>query len=909
METPADVTDLNAPKYVPVSAEIPIDDDLIPDDRPDDWSPPPREGFWTREERWWSEIESWLSVIVVGALMIYTFAQLHPGHILANNTPAGGDLGAHVWGPAYLRDHIIPHGRLSGWAPDWYGGFPMYQFYMVIPALIVLLFDVILPYGIALKITAVLGLVTMPLVCWALGRLSGLRKPMPELLAVAGTWFIFDDTYKIYGGNIASTMAGEYSHSVSLSMSIVFFGLMIYAIRTGRLAWLAAIMAALAALSHGLVLFFVGIGGIVITLVYLPWERIWAAVTGRSVEVARFLVRPLIVLFTVGPVAVLLSAFWLVPFVARQRFMTDMFYERRPTGNTPDDKRPDSYWEMLYPQSRFWDRIMMLLVVIAVYQAFKHRRRPVIVLFFIGLIYFVWAPLHPQLLLWNARLLPFMYLMRYCLVFLGLLEVVRFIAKGFWGDRPVLEVAGRTRAMALSFTLLITAFTGAFQSFHLWDLPFGGQRYDGDKQQWFYNWPRWGLPRFEGSDKSKGYVSAWAEWNFKGYEGKAAYGEYYGVMTTMKELGATNGCGRALWENNNDQDKYGTPMAQMLLPFWTDGCIASMEGLFFEASGSTPYHFLMASALSERSSNPVRRLRYEDGNVTKGVEYLKAMGVRYYMAYKPSVIAKADQEPDLKRVAESGPWVVYEVTTGNDLVVALPTQPVVVPDAKSRDEWLEVGSSWFQHQSDWLAVPVDNGPAEWERVDLRVTSDHITDDRNLAVVFPENAINTVNLEPVKVTNVVAEDNSVSFEVDKVGVPVLVRVGYFPNWKVKGATGPYRAAPNFMVVVPTSNKVSLEYGSTGVDLASQAATLVGIGATLVMWRRRPERFGGDGVDPYNFADDNADVADAEIDDDDDVDVVTDASARAEEESGDDGWPASPPAPPYLPPPSPEPPPVR
>ena len=33
-------------------------------------------------------------------------------------------MGAHVWGPAYLRDHLLPNGRITGWAPDWYAGFP-----------------------------------------------------------------------------------------------------------------------------------------------------------------------------------------------------------------------------------------------------------------------------------------------------------------------------------------------------------------------------------------------------------------------------------------------------------------------------------------------------------------------------------------------------------------------------------------------------------------------------------------------------------------------------------------------------------------------------------------------------------------------------------------------------------------
>ena len=40
------------------------------------------------------------------------------------------------------------------------------------------------------------------------------------------------------------------------------------------------------------------------------------------------------------------------------------------------------------------------------------------------------------------------------------------------------------------------------------------------------------------------------------------------------------------------------------------------------------------------------------------------------------------------------------------------------------------------------------------------------------------------------------------------MPVLVKVSYFPNWQVSGADGPYRVAPNEMVVIPTSTHVSM-----------------------------------------------------------------------------------------------------
>src|SRR5690606_6961869 len=87
---------------------------------------------------------------------------------------------------------------------------------------------------------------------------------------------------------------------------------------------------------------------------------------------------------------------------------------------------------------------------------------------------------------------------------------------------------------------------------------------------------------------------------------KDAYAEYRAIMTTMQEVGEDEGCGRALWEYDEDLNRYGTPMAMMLLPHWTDGCIGSMEGLYFESSGTTPFHCLTAAETAKAPSNPVR---------------------------------------------------------------------------------------------------------------------------------------------------------------------------------------------------------------------------------------------------------------------------------------------------------------
>jgi hypothetical protein len=315
----------------------------------------------------------------------------------------------------------------------------------------------------------------------------------------------------------------------------------------------------------------------------------------------------------------------------------------------------------------------------------------------------------------------------------------------------------------------------------------------------------------------------------------------------MKSLGAdpSQGCGRAVWENNGELNKYGTTMGLMLLPFWTDGCISSMEGLFFEAAGTTPYHFITAAAMSKQSSNPVRELRYDNNDAAKGVAYMRALGVKYFMGFTPEAVTAASAQPGLIKVAQSGPWVIFRVTE-SDLVVPLKVQPVVISMASGdpRERWLEIGTSWFQHADEWAALPADAGPREWQHIDAKIDLTRREGEpgapgRRVDIVTPAQAIEPVALPPVVVSNVVLGESDVSFSVDKIGVPVLVRVSYFPNWKVDGATGPFRVAPNMMVVIPTSNNVKLHYGSTSRDYMAYLLTFIGIGV-LVRRRRRMRR---------------------------------------------------------------------
>ena len=202
--------------------------------------------------------------------------------------------------------------RLTGWTPDWYAGFPWLVFYFPVPSLLIVVLDVFLPYGIAFKLVSVLGLVTLPIAAWAFGRLSNLQPPVPACLAVATLPFLFDRSFTIYGGNIPSTLAGEFAFSISLSLALVFLGVYARALDTGRNRALAAGLLALTGVTHVIPVFFALAGAALLTVMHFDLRRLRVAAP-------------------VAGVSALLAAFWVVPFLWRIPYTNDMGWEKITT--------------------------------------------------------------------------------------------------------------------------------------------------------------------------------------------------------------------------------------------------------------------------------------------------------------------------------------------------------------------------------------------------------------------------------------------------------------------------------------------------------------------------------------------------------------------------------------------------
>jgi hypothetical protein len=221
-------------------------------------------------------------------------------------------------------------------------------------------------------------------------------------------------------------------------------------------------------------------------------------------------------------------------------------------------------------------------------------------------------------------------------------------------------------------------------------------------------------------------------------------------------------------------------------------------------------------------------------------KHLQMLGVRYLMLWTPEAEAKADKSADLtlvKTIPGAVPgtslngWKVYQVAN-SDLVVGMNAQPFVVtntkggtysqcwgqpnPDPSTPEPklggWECTAAPWWTNRQALNTPYAQTGPKDWPRVKAS--------DLTTAKAQPI-------ADPPVVSNVKTTVDKISFDVSEVGKPVEVKESYFPNWQVKGAKGPYRLAPNMMVVVPTSNHVELTYGLTTTDWLGRILTVLGL----------------------------------------------------------------------------------
>ena len=724
-----------------------------------------------------------MPVAGIGVVMMAVFIVLNPVLLFTANTPSGGDMGAHVLVPAYLRDTLLPEGRILGWSNSWFGGFPVFYFYFPLPALVTVLLDVFLPYGVAFKLVTILGLLALPAATYYLARTISFPRPTSLVAAAAGGSFVFMESFSIYGGNIPSTLAGEFSFSWSFALALVYLGMLIRIVRDeSKLVPVAGLVLALTALTHLITTLAI----IVASIPILVWKK------G---------VKPVVLSWVIG---FAIAGFWALPLLARVGYSADMAWV------------PLRNWKNVLPFELWW---LLLPALFGMVWAIRRTPRvvPFVVLAVMPVVYYWLVLLVPEFLpsgfhqiqdkLWNGRFLPFFYFGLFVFAGLAVGHGLRQLSRRLPEQVSIWWVRGLVGLLVVVAFLIIPEITlggaagwvtlgvGLLALFATLSAP------------WLVDVrvaaPLFGVMLFLVIGLAgMSYIPGWARWNYSGYEGKEPWPEYEALMVAMSELPE----GRVQWEYSKDQNKYGTPMSLMLLPYWTEGSHPSMEGLFFESSLTTPFHFLNQAEMSVSPSRPVPGLNYHTFDFDRGLEHLALYDVRYYVTYTEEAQLAADLRADLRKVGDSPPFSIYELPPSSAVEVA-----AYVPAVLEGASFDEAALDWYDQAGrldEWL---VEEGPDDWPRVGADLVG--------------------LGTRPIAggglVSDIVVDNHKISFRTTAVGVPHLVKVSYFPNWTAEGADGPYRAAPALMVVVPTDEDVSLEFRSTWAEQVGMALSIGGL----------------------------------------------------------------------------------
>ena len=249
----------------------------------------------------------------------------------------------------------------------------------------------------------------------------------------------------------------------------------------------------------------------------------------------------------------------------------------------------------------------------------------------------------------------------------------------------------------------------------------------------------------------------------------------------LDKAGRKYGCGRLQYEYITEtQIPFGSTEATMALPYWTDGCMDTIDGVLFESSTTTPFHFLDQAeyALPGESSNPVSFLNYPAFNLADGIKHLQFEGVRYFLAVSPEVEAAAKTVPGLVKIASTPgfPGAINQVTVrhpvwdlylikGAQLVTPLDHLPVVESGGSAK-QWLNTNLTWWESEQYW---PVE--------LAAQRTAELAKSCQSAALVPPQMA---VAVKPTTVTNVRTTNSTVSFDVGRLGSPGARESALFPE---------------------------------------------------------------------------------------------------------------------------------
>jgi hypothetical protein len=733
-------------------------------------------------------------VVLLVAAEVLVLAAVDPAAALRDVLPLGSDHTGHPYNVSELADNLR-HLRLTGWAQGWFDGFPTGVLYPVLAPGIAAIGSLVLPLAVAYKLTVAAAPLLLPVCAFLAARMARLPRAYPVLLAVFTLPFLFDVSCNVCGGPIESTMLGEYAYAWGLAFSLLALGATVRLCQAstgqdgitkpGGSRWWPPLLLGLAAIGHPVTALWAALG-VLLILGHAWW----------------FQHRP--PTRTILPVllTLLLAAVWWLPFLADRQFMPE-----------PMEYKFQQYLTFLFPATGPWEIALIALAAGGAFWAYRTRQLLLASLVPLTAIMGIAFRFLPQSQLPNWRVIELWYLGIWLLAAAGFLEAVRWLIPRIPLVREKVPDGLVRYAVAGGALVAVSLIQG---------IPWG-------------LWPGEHLTttgtvsheRWLGLDFPAVLQSRFAAEVFGGAPASPNAAEYDAMISMLKSVVRRDGCGRLAF----DQNLYGGTSRFYdeidSLPLLTNGCLDTITGTLLDSGSNTPAVFIAEALVSSYPEESMPNLPYPEFNLPVGISYLRQLGVSYYLTHGGTAENAARHQPDLTLVGSTAEVQLWKLSD-SALVTPLSNQPAVVTGlAAQKISWLRYSDDYLLSSGWGHIVVTQSGPPDWPR----------TSPAALPVESP--------LPPVTISHVSVTDTAISFTVSRTGVPVEVRDSYFPGWQVHGGRGPYRAVPDFMVVVPTSTHVTLVYTTTAIITTAQVLGLIGLLGVIALGvtdRRRRKRAG-------------------------------------------------------------------
>ncbi len=247
------------------------------------------------------------TINVIGLLVIaLNFISMLPIDVVSSIPATGGDMGSHFWPLHTLARWGAPHGTFRIWNPGNLCGEPHHLHYFPVPYFVMYLLSIVLPLGTAFNLGSLLPPLLLPATAFFTLRLLRLRFPIPLFGAAASTIFIYNESYSMWGGNLLSLLAGQFTHAFAFLPFVLGFGFLFRSVAHNRIPIAAPILFALVVGSHGYLM----VGIPLLALAVLVFA------SGPSFS------RRFILLLVTGLLTALLSLWYLIPMFLNQPWTT-----------------------------------------------------------------------------------------------------------------------------------------------------------------------------------------------------------------------------------------------------------------------------------------------------------------------------------------------------------------------------------------------------------------------------------------------------------------------------------------------------------------------------------------------------------------------------------------------------------